>query len=619
MQRQLQPPLQLQPQLQQQQAEANARIHSPSQQPNYPGNYAGIGTGIGTETRTGTRTGDLGQGQGHSVTNTTTVTTPPPAAFPITTTTTTGNFKSPPRREPPAHHVAPGFLPPPFRNRAVAASNLNNLNNPTSPPGGRIGRVGRLWNPTNSTPRSPPYPTPLSPVSPSSSHRPAHHRRPRRPSTPPPPPVPVSRPVINVSSDPTDPDLDPGVGTGEYPLLTLPENLKKRHRLSASTNTSAQIEGRTSGDRRRISLPRSVRYSSERSRAASPRPHDHELVEPGPSSPKPTLQRDDDKSRLGAWRPRAGSVVSRARALSFGLVQQQPDEFSHRAAIDKGKGKAKAIMSPTETETEAQDPSRGFSGDLERGPDVLDPDSQHRSGSRASFPDGMPSPTSSSDSSIMGDPDQPDASEEWGPQHPCFPHLNPHVPLDSPEYAATRIIRIRRDWLVEGDLAPTFSNLYPEILDPAGVSEQEFRRVVERLNRELVPIFSPYAWRNVLDALLGLFTGWLWDDLGLTYAKTRLRDLEAWIEQWNAEMEKTIGGSGEGVAMAPKIVSLRRTGYMSVCGPIISPEFVPVFVPLSICVICALGLTSWPARHPNTGPRDRAYREHAGGVEVRAP
>jgi hypothetical protein len=163
----------------------------------------------------------------------------------------------------------------------------------------------------------------------------------------------------------------------------------------------------------------------------------------------------------------------------------------------------------------------------------------------------------------MGDPDQPpDNGEEWGPQHPCYPHLNPHVPTNSPEYANTRIIRVRRDWLLEGDLAPTFSNLYPDILDPAGLSEQEFRRIIDKLNSELVPIFSPYAWRNLLDNVLGLATGWLWDDLGFTAAKARLRSLEKWIEQWNAEMEKAVDAE-EGV-IPPKIVPLRRTGYMTV-------------------------------------------------------
>lgn len=163
----------------------------------------------------------------------------------------------------------------------------------------------------------------------------------------------------------------------------------------------------------------------------------------------------------------------------------------------------------------------------------------------------------------MGDPDEPaDHGEEWGPQHPCFPHLNPHVPVDSPEYTTTRIIRVRRDWLLEGDVAPTFSNLYPDILDPAGVSEQEFRRIIDKLNSELVPIFSPYDWRNILDGVLGVATGWLWDDFGFTAVKSRLRNLDKWIEQWNAQMEKTVGAE-EG-AVPPKIVPLKRTGYMTV-------------------------------------------------------
>ncbi|EEH23277.2 hypothetical protein PABG_05488 [Paracoccidioides brasiliensis Pb03] len=40
----------------------------------------------------------------------------------------------------------------------------------------------------------------------------------------------------------------------------------------------------------------------------------------------------------------------------------------------------------------------------------------------------------------------------WGPSHPCFPHMNPHVPITSPEYQNTRIIRIRRDWMGLGEI-----------------------------------------------------------------------------------------------------------------------------------------------------------------------
>ena len=213
-------------------------------------------------------------------------------------------------------------------------------------------------------------------------------------------------------------------------------------------------------------------------------------------------------------------------------------------------------MSPEEANNDGRD---GFSQDLERGPgpDVLN--NRHSTASRIS---GIGSAISSSNSSIMGEDQQPDAGEEWGPQHPCYPHLNPHVPIDSPEYTSTRIIRIRRDWLIEGDLAPTFSNLYPEILDPAGVNEQEFRRIIEKLNSELIPIFSPFNWRNILDGVLGLATGWLWDDLGLTATKMRLRRLENWIEQWNKEMAKTYAADDS--TIPPRIIPLKRTGYMTV-------------------------------------------------------
>ena len=117
--------------------------------------------------------------------------------------------------------------------------------------------------------------------------------------------------------------------------------------------------------------------------------------------------------------------------------------------------------------------------------------------------------------------------------------------------------------MLEGDLAPTFANLYPEILDPAGVSEQDFRQLVEKVNNELIPAFNPWSFRNILDAMLGLVTGWIWDDLGFTAVKGRLRKVEDYLEEWNREMEgKVKDGSTPGTA--PRIVPLRRTGYMNV-------------------------------------------------------
>ncbi len=327
----------------------------------------------------------------------------------------------------------------------------------------------------------------------------------------------------------------------------LPE--QRQVRPSLSNRASLHLD-RCAGAEQRISLPPSLRHSYDEKRASHP--------------PSPVLP-DDDEPEAGpsTARPEPHLVVPegqrffRGRGASFTKLQT-PLGLSFRPGSrhtkdDKGKGKA--VMAPP-----AEDPARdGFTPDLERGPDILN----HRM-STASGLSGIGSAISSSNSSIMGDPDQPDNGEEWGPQHPCFPHLNPHVPVDSPEYATTRIIRVRRDWLLEGDLAPTFSNLYPDILDPAGVTEHEFRRVIDKLNSELVPIFSPYAWRNVVDNVLGLATGWLWDDLGFTAAKMRLRALEKWIVQWNVEMERAVGGAEEGV-IPPKIVPLRQTGYMTVC------------------------------------------------------
>jgi hypothetical protein len=147
-----------------------------------------------------------------------------------------------------------------------------------------------------------------------------------------------------------------------------------------------------------------------------------------------------------------------------------------------------------------------------------------------------------------------DSAIEWGPMHPCYPHLNPHVPTKSPLYSSTRIIRIPRDWMTAGDLAPTFANVYPEVLDGI-VSEDQFRQLLRHVNEEIVDVFNPFSVRNWADSILGLVTLWIWDDLGLTGIKKRLNGLEKWIERWNKEI-----GAEEGV----QIIPLRRTAYMSV-------------------------------------------------------
>ncbi|KAL3419432.1 hypothetical protein PVAG01_09654 [Phlyctema vagabunda] len=223
-----------------------------------------------------------------------------------------------------------------------------------------------------------------------------------------------------------------------------------------------------------------------------------------------------------------------------------------------------------------------MSTDLERGPGPQPPyisgrlpNANASNASLHSHQSGIGPALSSNNTSILGEDGPIQEGEDWGPQHPCFPHMNPHVPLTSPLYQTTRIIRIRRDWMVEGDLAPTFSNLYPEILDPAGVSEQEFRQLVEKVNGELIPAFSPYNVRNIVDGFMGLITGWLWDDMGFTGVKSRLRNVERFIEEWNLEMQRKISKSSGNVSepsLAPRIVPLRRTGYMNLDIQVPDPE-----------------------------------------------
>lgn len=107
--------------------------------------------------------------------------------------------------------------------------------------------------------------------------------------------------------------------------------------------------------------------------------------------------------------------------------------------------------------------------------------------------------------------------------------------------------------MVKGDLAPTFSNLYPEILDPL-LPEHEFRKIIAIINDELIKAFDPYRLRNWIDGALGLVTGWLWEDIGAPAVKRHLQHVEAWLERWNREV-----GAKDGV----RIWGLRRTAYMS--------------------------------------------------------
>ncbi|KAK4193638.1 hypothetical protein QBC35DRAFT_445978 [Podospora australis] len=477
---------------------------------------------------------------------------PPPPTSSVTTTGTVNahqlDASTADTQLPPVVSVAPGRPPRKnslLRRRGFGSARLDYLGHDPSPFRTRAAAAhqrisaARLWNPSNSTPRAPLTSTATAATT--------TVRRPRRPSTPPPPPVP-----LELTVDPAE-SVNNNSGFGDLPLLTPTSPSYGPDRPSISHRVSLQLE-RKAGAEQRISLPPSLRHT----------PSPAEEPEAGPSFIKPAVVRPPT-STSRRLRSRGQSISSRLK-VPFGLSL----EPATKTRDVKGKGKEKAVP-PVMAPPPPEDDRDRFSPDLERGVEM---NPRHSTASRIS---GIGSVISSDDSSILGDPDQPaDNGEEWGPQHPCYPHLNPHVPVDSPEYTSTRIIRIRRDWLLEGDLAPTFSNLYPDILDPAGLSEQEFRRVIDKLNSELVPAFSPSNWRNVLDGVLGLATGWLWDDFGFTAVKSRLRNLEKWIEQWNAEVAKAMGAGEPGSnVIPPKIVPLRRTGYMTLDIQIPDPEIAP--------------------------------------------
>ncbi|PUU75465.1 Golgin subfamily A member 7/ERF4 family-domain-containing protein [Tuber borchii] len=145
-------------------------------------------------------------------------------------------------------------------------------------------------------------------------------------------------------------------------------------------------------------------------------------------------------------------------------------------------------------------------------------------------------------------------TNEWNDSHPCFPHRNPYVPTNSPLYESTRIIRIQRDFMISGDLSPAYSNTFPDILEPY-VSEERFRMVIAHVNKELDKAFDPWNLWNWLDAMSGLLTLWVLEDIIDTYIKRKLRAVEAFLQQQNEELEK----AGSQAVFVP----LRRTGYMN--------------------------------------------------------
>lgn len=316
-------------------------------------------------------------------------------------------------------------------------------------------------------------------------------------------------------------------------LLTLPEQRRSRQN---SPNTPTFQESFTpdleSGHRTSIGLPSNQRRSAQSlDLPFSPMSQEKPLPASPPVTKPPTRQNTQERE--------ISANLPSKLASNYGFSEQdQPAHPPRRVSSQRSLHHVRSLGS-VHSSTFARTDS---------GPAPPLPASQQATPTQAQH-----SPNTDLERGPGSDgTDHVDEEPPWGSSHPCYPHLNPHVPLHSPTYNATRIIRIRRDWMVMGDLAPTYSNMYPEILDPL-LPEQEFRYIINHINRTLIKAYDPMSISNWVDGIMGFLTGWFWEDVRTGGVKGELKKLEAWIEEWN----RTIG-AGDGV----KLIPLRRTGYM---------------------------------------------------------
>jgi len=94
--------------------------------------------------------------------------------------------------------------------------------------------------------------------------------------------------------------------------------------------------------------------------------------------------------------------------------------------------------------------------------------------------------------------------------------------------------------------------VYPEILEPF-VTHQDFIFLLSNINARLKAAFDPFTTRAWVDAVLGVATGFVWEDLGLTRCKAEVKKLDIFMEGWNREQERQ-GKEG-------RVVLLKKTGF----------------------------------------------------------
>lgn len=291
---------------------------------------------------------------------------------------------------------------------------------------------------------------------------------------------------------------------------------------------------------------------AQRSDAASPPPP--AAAVPASASalsiPPPVPPKDDARSIKSSKSSRRASIPLNRRksqkSIRSGISANSSIRSKNRLPTD-----SRGNIPPTPKIPKSE---RNQYGDLAPQAVTGGPGSTHSSRRRA---EGQASSTfegEGEDGEGEGEGGEDESDFEWGPQHPCFPHPNPHCEPDTREAQETRVIRVKRDYLIAGDLYPQYANLYPEILDPL-VTDDEFRIVIGRVNEIMEQAFSPDTVRAWVDAILGIATGYFWEDLGFTGVRSGEKEMEGYIYQWNQEREK----EGRDV----RLVQPRTTGFMT--------------------------------------------------------
>lgn len=324
----------------------------------------------------------------------------------------------------------------------------------------------------------------------------------------------IPRPIVIQSPPDRNIETIEGPATSEgHTLLTLPEQRRSRQNSPHTpTFQDSFVQDRENTHQTKVALPWSYSAGAH-SPTSTNRPTMARSENHAPSSfpiAKLSTEKQDDNDVVDSALPKLASTYG------FSQVDQPaqpPRRISSQRSL-KHERSLPGAVAPASADMTSQQPP-----ELESGP-------------------------------------QPTFEEEpaWGPSHPCFDHMNPHVPLNSAEYKSTRVIRIRRDWMAHGDLAPAYSNIYPEILDHL-LPEDEFRRIIDHINTALARAYNSFSVWNWLDGTMGLLTGWLWEDLRGGGIKGELRKLDRWIENWNVKV-------GAAHKDKVKIIPLRRTGYL---------------------------------------------------------